>query len=93
MVRALEYDMSGFMEQCVEVYCENVSADTKVLGAQEVSAPFIEGGNKYVGDARGIALYGERYDAAGASLLCVRRAEKGKQGIPTAGNRVRAAGG
>eukprot|EP00969_Alexandrium_andersonii_P265217 11720910-Alexandrium_andersonii.AAC.1 len=39
-VRVLEYDMSEFMDQCVEVYCQQFDVEKAHLSNRKVGTPF-----------------------------------------------------
>eukprot|EP00969_Alexandrium_andersonii_P010252 447161-Alexandrium_andersonii.AAC.1 len=47
-VRVLEYDMSEFMEQCAEVYCQQFDVVTAQLSKRKVDAPFADDAKKFV---------------------------------------------
>mgnify|MGYP003323707049 CR=1 FL=1 len=52
-VTAIEYDMSEFLSQCVEVYCKEFNVDRASLRKKAVSTPFLSGKEEYVHECGG----------------------------------------
>ena len=42
-VSAIEYDMSEFLDACVEVYCKEFQVDRSTLSKKKVNTPFLSG--------------------------------------------------
>ena len=73
--------MSGFMDQCLEVYCNNFTVDEQELTKKSVSTPFLDGTKVYVVKCQG------HCDRCGAlccsgNLSDLRPKEKEKKGAP-----------